>query len=130
VCSYVRRDRARLKCRAGWKLFQHASDRVVDPLLHPIAVAEHVLDAVLRPAAPDEAIRSSVDDVEYERSGLLFDCPDTAGIAVAVAAFAVEPVDVDASADVGVIVDKRVWCVGGDSRESSAREPFSIAPCT
>ena len=53
-----------MKCGAGWKLFEHASDRVVNPLFHPIAVAEYVFDAVLCPTAPDEAIRSSVDDIE------------------------------------------------------------------
>ena len=85
---------------------------------------------LLRPTAPDEAIRSSVDDIEYQGAGLLFDGPDTARIVVAVATLAVQPVDINAPADVGVVVDKQGLVPTETLANPLPASPLSTAPCT
>src|ERR1041385_5486475 len=85
----------------------HPQHRLVHVPAQQLLVVDHAVDGLLRPAAPDHAVRARADDVEDDGALLVF-VDHGLAVLVAVAVTVVDAVDVEGLADVRVIVDEQI----------------------
>ena len=89
-------------------------DAFFNRLSHPVAIAEHAFDAVLRPPTPDESLGARIDDVDDKSAGFVSASHVAAhwlaigGGTVAIAT--IDLVDVDPLVDGRVIVNQQIRC--------------------
>ena len=89
-------------------------DAFFNRLSHPVAIAEHVFDAVLRPSTPDESLGARIDDVDDESAGFVArHAWRHTWLAIdgrTVAILTIDLVDVDPLGDGRVIVNQQIRC--------------------
>ena len=68
----------------------------------------HVVHTAARPAPPDQLVRTRIDDVQDQRPGVVVDTLRSTIVGDTIPVKSIDSIGIDASADVGVIVNQKV----------------------